>query len=61
MRFFKISGCCCDRYDCYKIKKMSCRSLPRGNQSGLRMTYVFDKANKEAILTELYFKGDKDN
>ena len=56
----KIEGMCQPPYIAYKVRKIACRSLKnRGNQSGLRLIYIFDEMKKIITLVELYAKSEK--
>ncbi len=45
-----------------KVRKIACRAIKnKGSNTGLRMVYCYKKEEKEIILIELYFKGDKEN
>jgi mRNA-degrading endonuclease RelE of RelBE toxin-antitoxin system len=46
----------------YKLKKFACRALKgRGNKSGIRIIYAYNKGGREIHFIEMYFKGDKEN
>jgi mRNA-degrading endonuclease RelE of RelBE toxin-antitoxin system len=46
----------------YKIKRFACRSLKnRGNQSGIRVIYAFNKNTGIVAFIEIYFKGDQED
>jgi hypothetical protein len=46
----------------YKVKKFASRSFKgRGNNTGLRLIYVFFPKKMEVTLLEIYIKGDKEN
>jgi hypothetical protein len=39
---------------------VACRSLKnRGNQSGIRVIYAFNNAERSVALIEMYFKADQ--
>lgn len=43
-----------------KVRKFACRSLPgRGNQSGIRIIFVWQEEIRTVTFEEIYFKGDK--
>ncbi len=45
----------------YKVRKFACKSLKgKGNRSGIRVIYLFDKHSKTVTLIEIYYKQDKE-
>ena len=58
---FKISHLGGEIYPVYKARKFRCRSLQRGNQSGIRIIYTYHPITQEIFLMEIYFKGNQEN
>lgn len=56
---FEIPGCVTERFSAYKVKKIACRSLKGGANSGLRVIYIYDKLQHRVLLIEIYYKGDQ--
>ena len=58
--FIPIEGFCGENYTANKVRKFACRSLPGGgNQSGIRIIFVWQKETRTVTFVEIYFKGDK--
>lgn len=58
--FLPIEGFCGKNYTANKVRKFACKSLPgRGNQSGIRIIFVWRKETRTVTFVEIYFKGDK--
>lgn len=58
--FVPIEGFCGEGYVSNKARKFACRSLPgRGNQSGIRIIFVWQEKSRTVTFVEIYFKGDK--
>lgn len=58
--FVKIEGMCADLYTSYKVRKFACRSLPgKGNQSGIRIIFIWEENSRTITFVEIYFKGNK--
>ena len=58
--FHPIEGFCGKNYTANKVQKFACKSLPgRGNQSGIRIIFVWRKETRTVTFVEIYFKGDK--
>ena len=58
--FVPIEGFCGGDYFSNKVRKFACRSLPgRGNQSGIRIIFVWQEKTRTVTFVEIYFKGDK--
>lgn len=58
--FVKIEGQCGESYTSYKVRKFACRSLKgKGNQSGIRIIFIWEKKTRTITFVEMYFKGDK--
>lgn len=58
--FLPIEGFCGKKNTANKVRKFACRSLPgRGNQSGIRIIFVWRKETRTVTFVEIYFKGDK--
>ena len=58
--FLPTEGFCGKNYTANKVRKFACRSLPgRGNQSGIRIIFVWRKETRTVTFVEIYFKGDK--
>jgi hypothetical protein len=60
-RSYRISGMGLES-NIIKVKRVACKSLKgKGSNTGLRLIYAYEKEEQKIILTELYFKGDKEN
>ena len=60
--FFPIQGYCGKDYISYKIKKIACKSIKgKGNASGLRVIYVYEKNTETITYIEIYHKNEKPN
>ena len=58
--FVPVEGFCGEDYVSNKVRKFACKSLPgRGNQSGIRIIFVWQETLRLATFVEIYFKGDK--
>ena len=58
--FVPVEGFCGEDYVSNKVRKFACKSLPgRGNQSGIRIIFVWQETLRLATFVEMYFKGDK--
>jgi len=58
----KIPTACGETYISYKVRKIACKSLKgRGNQSGLRVIYVYEPEKNKITLIEIYFKSNNEN
>ncbi|MBO4641068.1 MAG: hypothetical protein J5710_15075 [Treponema sp.] len=58
--FVPVEGFCSEDYVSNKVRKFACKSLPgRGNQSGIRIIFVWQETLRLATFVEIYFKGDK--
>lgn len=58
--FLPIEGFCGKNYTANKVRKFACRSLPgRGNQSGIRIIFVWQEETRTVTFVEIYFKGNK--
>ncbi len=58
--FVKIEGQCGEAYISYKVRKFACRSLKgKGNQSGIRIIFIWEEKTRTITFVEMYFKGDK--
>lgn len=58
----KIEGMCAHPWVAYKVRRVRCESLRnRGNNSGLRLIYIFHEIEQRIIFVELYAKSDKAN
>ncbi|MCR4939410.1 MAG: hypothetical protein K5930_04785 [Treponemataceae bacterium] len=58
--FVPIQGFCSEKYVSNKVRKFACRSLPgRGNQSGIRIIFIWQEDSRTVTFVEMYFKGDK--
>ncbi len=58
--FVPIQGFCGEKYVSNKVRKFACRSLPgRGNQSGIRIIFIWQEESLTVTFVEMYFKGDK--
>lgn len=58
--FVPVEGFCGEDYISNKVRKFACKSLPgRGNQSGIRIIFVWQETLRLATFVEIYFKGDK--
>lgn len=58
--FVKIEGQCGEAYTSYKVRKFACRSLKgKGNQSGIRIIFIWEEKTRTITFVEMYFKGDK--
>ena len=57
---FEIQGYGKEELRYYKIKKFACRSLKnRGNQSGIRIIYSYNKVTHTVDFIEMYHKADQ--
>ena len=57
-----IEGLCGETYKSKKVRKFACKSLKgNGSNSGIRIIFIHTKFNNEITLTEMYYKGDKEN
>ncbi|MBW4256584.1 hypothetical protein KTG15_02610 [Methanobacterium sp. YSL] len=45
----------------YKVRKIRCRSLKRGENSGLRIIYACSSCLSRVVFIEIYYKGNKEN
>ena len=60
--FVPIEGLCSENYQSLKIRKFACKSLKNfGNQSGIRVIFVYKPKAMKVTFIEIYFKGDKEN
>lgn len=58
--FLPIEGFCGKNCTANKVRKFACKSLPgKGNQSGIRIIFVWWKKTRTVTFVEIYFKGDK--
>ena len=58
--FVPVEGFCSEDYVSNKVRKFACKSLPgSGNQSGIRIIFVWQETLRLATFVEIYFKGDK--
>ena len=58
--FVPVEGFCSEDYVSNKVRKFACKALPgRGNQSGIRIIFVWQETLRLATFVEIYFKGDK--
>ena len=58
--FVPIEGFCGEKHISYKVRKFACKSLPgRGNQSGIRIIFIWQELTRTVTFVEIYFKGDK--
>lgn len=58
--FIPIEGFCRKNHTANKVWKFACKSLPgRGNQSGIRIIFVWQEETRTVTFVEIYFKGDK--
>lgn len=57
-----IPGYCFDLCKSYKMRKFACMSLKgRGNQSGIRIIYVYQEETNTVTFIEIYHKNTKAN
>ena len=50
----EIPGACDIEYKSYKVRKITCKSLPgRGNKSGLRVIYVYEITKDKITFIEM--------
>lgn len=46
----------------FKVKKFACKYLKgSGVNSGIRITYAYNKEKKKITFLEMYYKGNKEN
>ncbi len=45
----------------YKVRKIRCKSLKRGENSGLRIIYACSSCLSRVVFIEIYYKGNKAN
>ncbi len=46
----------------YKARRFACKSLKgKGSNTGLRIIYAYFAEESRVVLTEIYYKGDKEN
>ncbi len=58
--FIPVERFCGEKYIADKVRKFACKSLRgRGNHSGIRIIFVWQKETKTVTFIEIYFKGDK--
>ena len=51
---------CGESYTSYKVRKFAWRSLKgKGNQSGIRIIFLWEEISRTITFVEIYFKGDK--
>lgn len=43
------------------IKKFRCGGIPQGNDSGFRITFLFDQESEKFIFVEIFMKSKKEN
>lgn len=59
---FRIPGLGSDEALPYKVKKFACKSLKgKGNQSGMRVIYVYLVKLRKVVFLEMYYKADQEN
>jgi len=57
-----IPGYCFNSCKSYKMRKFSCMSLRgRGNQTGIRIIYVYHEESQTVTFIEIYHKNTKAN
>jgi len=58
----QIPGLGFEKPKVYKARKFACRSLKgKGVHSGIRVIYAYIQEEDKIELTEIYYKGDKEN
>ncbi|MDR3223826.1 MAG: hypothetical protein LBT66_08890 [Methanobrevibacter sp.] len=45
----------------FVIKKFRCKSIPKGNKSGFRIVFVFDRSMSLIYFVEIYHENKKEN
>lgn len=45
----------------YKVRKIRCKALARGENSGLRIIYACSSCLSKVVFIEIYYKGSKEN
>ena len=59
---FAIPKYCTEKYKSYKVKKFACRSLKKkGNQSGIRVIYIYHEESQTVTFIEIYHKNGQAN
>ena len=60
--FVPIESFCGENYTSNKVRKFTCKALKgKGNQSGIRIIFVYEKEKQQITFVEIYYKGDKEN
>ena len=60
--FVPIESFCGETYTSNKVRKFTCKSLKgKGNQSGIRIIFVYEKEKQQITFIEIYYKGDSEN
>ena len=60
--FVLIESFCGENFTSNKVRKFTCKTLKgKGNQSGIRIIFVYEKEKQQITFVEIYYKGDKEN
>lgn len=60
--FVLIESFCGENFTSNKVRKFTCKALKgKGNQSGIRIIFVYEKEKQQITFVEIYYKGDKEN
>ena len=60
--FVLIESFCGENFTSNKVRKFTCKAKKgKGNQSGIRIIFVYEKEKQQITFVEIYYKGDKEN